>query len=158
MQSKQSRGVHRLKNRFFFPSYTLIIPNMPYCSVISALILFLKQSPFVRFLWIISESKALLDAIKYLAKIAPTSHKRGQELLLLYFPDQNNLWWSLDQISQALVFTVKTLCVSCCPGLRIFASSSWADLFKAFFFPFLDIKSCIFAPRLGAAKQDGWLV
>lgn len=143
MQSKRSRGVHRLKNRFFSLAYTLIIPNMLYCSVFSALILFPKHSPFVRSLWIISESEALFDAIELLAKIAPTSHKRGHELLLLYFPDQNNLWWqiflglSLDQIPQALVFIVMTPWVSCSPGLRIVISSLWVDLLKAFFFFFI---------------------
>lgn len=78
-----------IKEHFFF---LLIIPNILYFSVFLALILFPKQSPFVHSLWIISESEALFDAIELLAKIAPIPHKRGQELLSLYFLDQNKLW------------------------------------------------------------------
>lgn len=105
MYAVKSRAEEFINYTDFFFAYTLIIPNMLYCSVFSALILFPKQSPFVRSLWIISEW-SLFHAIELLATIAPASHKPGQELLW---------WWilffsSLDQVLQALVFTVMTPC------------------------------------------------
>lgn len=78
----EQRSSSNKKLIFFFFAYMLIIPNMLYCSVLSQ---------FVRSLWIISKSETLSDAIELLAKIAPTSHKREQELLLLYILNQNNL-------------------------------------------------------------------
>lgn len=93
MQSSRAEEFIDYRIDFFPFAYAVIIPNLLYCSLFSALIFLPKQSPFVSSLWIISESEALFGAIELLAKIAPTLHKRRQELLLLYFPDQNNLWW-----------------------------------------------------------------
>lgn len=92
MQSSRAEEFIDYRRDFFFPfAYAVIIPNLLCCSLFSALIFLPKQSPFVSSLWIISESEALFGALELLAKIAPTLHKRRQELLLLYFPDQNNL-------------------------------------------------------------------
>lgn len=61
----------------------LIIPNMLYCSVFSALIPFPKQSPFARSLRIISKLEALFDAIELLAKNCTNFTQKRTEITVI---------------------------------------------------------------------------